>query len=421
MTAAVGPDGSAFDAVADLLSLESVPADRPTPDGTIRLGLVSGRSGPRFLVPTDHPAAAARSCLAYLGLRDLRTRATRGAVGLAFAARLGGAVARTSFVADAGPGSLLDALAGLLPPEPDGESGLAVAVGIGQRDEVWKPTLQVFRPDGTPAAFVKVGLGPVAHELVTTEAATLRAWGEAPDPRLVVPPLLADATWRGIRLAAVGPLPLDARRLPPGPIGAWAVRDLDGPFRWQEPTEADWWTTRRTANADHAAVDALLDRIEARWTSAAADLGPDERASAWARWHGDWVPWNLARCHRGLIAWDWEYSEPDAPVGLDEVHGAYQQARVAEGRSVADSLAIARAAAVALIRRGTSPASASDLRHAAGRTAPRPTTGPGTWLADAHVAMLVTRSAALERSLGRPPADQRELLAAAADAVGRSS
>ncbi len=117
-------------------------------------------------------------------------------------------------------------------------------------------------------------------------------------------------------------------------------------------------------------------------TSAA---GHDTADHAWARWHGDWVPWNLARCHLGLVAWDWEYSEPGAPVGLDEVHGAYQQARVAEGRSIAEALRAAH--------------------HGAG------------WVADAHIAMLITRSAELERLLGAPPADQAELLAAARAAV----
>ena len=52
-----------------------------------------------------------------------------------------------------------------------------------------------------------------------------------------------------------------------------------------------------------------------------------------------------------------------------------------------------------------------DAVHAAARTDDR-------WLADAHVAMLLTRSAELERLRGQPPADQPELLAAAATAIG---
>ncbi len=365
---------SSLDALTDLLDLRPARPD-DGPDRT-HLGVVAGRSGPRFLVPLDFPDASPEACLAYLGLRTARTRVSRGAVGLALRYGLDRLVVRDVLTADTGPDSLLALLDDLL-EDTDEEPGLAVGIGLSRIDEVWKPTLQVFRPDGTPAAFVKIGLGPVGDRLVATEAATLAAWRDHPDPRLVVPDLIADTTWNGLRLAVVAPLPTDSRRLPPGTVpSAWPVRELDGPEQRSVLADAGWWTERRSACADQAQVDALLDRIEARHGG----------EHAWARWHGDWVPWNLARCHLGLVAWDWEYSEPGAPVGLDEVHGAYQQAHVVEGRSIAESLAVAR-------------------------TADR-------WLADAHVAMLVTRSAELERLLGRPPADQPELLGAAADAIG---
>jgi hypothetical protein len=367
---------SSLRAVTDLLGLRP-PASGDDPRTTTRLGVIAGRSGPRFLVPTSFPDATAEACLAYLGLRDAKTRLTRGAVGWAIRAHAGRAVIRDELVADTGAGSLLAHLAEVL-HDPAEEPGLAVAVGLGSIDEVWKPTLQVFRPDGAPAAFVKIGLGPVADHLVETEAATLAVWGRAPDPRLVVPELIAETRWNGLRIAVVAPLPEDARRLPPGLPSAWAVRQLEPETR-ARLTEAAWWTGRRLACADQPEIDALLDRIGERH---AATKHP------WGRWHGDWVPWNLGRCHRGLVAWDWEYSEPGAPVGLDEVHGAYQQARVVEGRSIAEALAAARS------------------------------TTADPWLADAHVAVLVTRSAELERLAGRPPADQPELLAAATAALG---
>lgn len=370
MTTYVQP-ASSMDALTELLDLRPGGGSDRT-----RLGVVAGRSGPRFLVPLDFPDASPQACLAYLGLRKRTTQVTRGAVGLALKTGLDRLVVRDELTADAGPGSLIALLTDLL-SDPDEEPGLAVAVGLNRIDEVWKPTLQVFRPDGTPAAFVKIGLGPVGDRLVATEAATLAAWGEHPDPRLVVPDLIADTAWNGLRLAVVAPLPEDCRRLPPGAPSAWPVRDLDGPEHAGPLGSASWWIERRTACGDQPAVDELLDAIEQRH-------GRPDRS--WARWHGDWVPWNLARCHRGLVAWDWEYSEPGAPVGLDEVHGTYQQAHVAGGRPIAESLAIAH------------------REHG--------------WLADAHIAMLITRSAELERLLGAPPADQAELLAAARDAVG---
>lgn len=365
---------SSLQVVTDLLDLRPTGTPRPR---SIRLGAVPGRSGPRFLVPVAHRRAAAAACLAYNGLRPAKVQVSRGVIGLALAARLGRVVAGTELTADVGPDSLLGFLGELL-DEPD----VAPGIGLGRLDEVWKPTLQLFRPDGEPLAFVKIGLGPVAARLVTTEAEVLARWDDHPDPRLVVPHLLAATSWQGLPLAVVAPLPADARRLPPGPISAFPVRRLDGPEEVAGLADAPWWTGRRAAVADDARLDALLATIEARHATA-------ERT--WARWHGDWVPWNLGRCHRGLIAWDWEYSEPGAPVGLDEVHAAYQQVRVVAGGSVLDALAAARAAA------------------------------PSDWVADAHVAMLATRSAELGRLAGAAPHDQAELLAAAEAAIGTSS
>ena len=66
---------SSLAALTDLLDLQP---DGGGPDRA-RLGIV----GDRFLVPLDFPDASPQACLAYLGLRNRRTRVTRGAVGLA--------------------------------------------------------------------------------------------------------------------------------------------------------------------------------------------------------------------------------------------------------------------------------------------------------------------------------------------------
>jgi hypothetical protein len=399
---------TALEAVTALLGLRPAGAPGST-STTARFGVVAGRSGPRFLVPLDHPAAAPQACLAYLGLRDLRTRATRGAAGLALRAGVRRGVIAEVLEADAGPGSLLDELGRLL-EHPEHGRALAVAVGLGQHDEVWKPTLQVFRPDGEPAAFVKVGLGAVADQLVATEAATLALWGQEPDPRLVVPELLAEARWEGLRLAVVAPLPTDARRLPAQQVtDAWPVRELDGPLRTVAPADAPWWQARRAANAEHRRVDELLDRIEQRHRAPAS----------WGRWHGDWVPWNLARCHRGLVAWDWEYSRAGraggprrgprclpggtgrpGPIDLGRAHRsrpARAPRRLADCRppcSCSSALA-------------PPPTPTAPMRDAARRTS----APPSTWLADA-TSPCWSPQPELEHRLGRPPADGAELLAA---------
>ena len=364
------PPQTALDVVSDLLGLHQATSATP-PEA--RLGLVAGRRGPRFLVPLGWRPSAAASCLAYQGLRDTKTRLGRFAVGSALRLGADRAVLKATYAADTGPGSLLAHLREVL-----GRDDLAVAVGLGRMDELWRPTLQVFAPDGAPVAFVKIGRGPVVSQLVRVEGDTLLRWMDHPDPRLVVPGVLAESTWRDQPILAVAPLPVDATRLPTGSIGAGAVRTLDPPLPDAPIADAPWWADRAARFADDPEIGPILARIDAR------HAGP---ARAWARWHGDWVPWNLARCHRGLIAWDWEYSEPGAPVGLDETHFAYQVAHLAERRSVPEALRIARAAA------------------------------PSAWVADAHVAMLVTRAGDLAPLAGGPVTNHAEVLPAASAAI----
>lgn len=364
----------ALSVATELLGLAPARRAEGPPGG--RFGVVSFQGRPRFLLPLGWSDAARAACLAYLGLRDRGTRITRRAVAAGLATglleRSGGGRwgALDHCVGDLDADGLLVHLARELDQEQ-----VAVAVGLGVVDAVWKPTLHVFAPNGTPLAFVKVGRGPVAAELVGREAAALARWAAHPDPRIVVPDLLGATTWRGLPMVLVAPLPTDARRLP-GPVSPWPVRTLDDPLPDTALSDAPWWTSRVDAAeaAGDTTLEKLLQRIEDRH-------GCEDRA--WARWHGDWVPWNLARCRQGLVAWDWEYSEPGAPVGLDEVHGRYQSERVGRRRPVAEALDAARSVA------------------------------PSPWAADAHLAMLVTRDAELVRLGGDPSTDAHEIRVAA--------
>ena len=92
------------------------------------------------------------------------------------------------------------------------------------------------------------------------------------------------------------------------------------------------------------------------------------------------------------------------------MHGAYQQAHVVEGRTIAASLQVARRAAHRFV--GSPAPGSADGEPSDGTDA--------RWLADAHVAMLITRDAELERLAGEPPAARPELLAAARQVVTTS-
>ncbi|MCU1455549.1 MAG: hypothetical protein JWN46_3695 [Acidimicrobiales bacterium] len=366
--------------VTDLLGLR--PA-RPGDDPARTLGLVGSAAEPRYLVPLGWPAAATASCLAYLRLRPTRTQVQRGLVGRLVGGAGAGLVVRARFVADTGPGSLLARVAELI-----GEAPLAAGVGLGVADAVWKPTLQVFRPDGTPLAFVKIGWNEVTTALVRNEAAALDAVA-ASRSRLVVPSLLACSTWEGRTLTVVAPLPADVRRLPPGTNPSpLPVRDLDGPVEVRPVFTSTWWeeidATLTAADEDHAGRELrkACVQVRDRYGALEAPVG---------RWHGDWVPWNLARCSAGLAVWDWEYSEPQVPVGLDEAHAAFQRELVGAGRPPATAFAAAEAAA----RAGRDPAPA---------------------VADLH-ALAVAARLLRQVAAGAPPTPLRPVLTSAAAAV----
>ena len=87
-------------------------------------------------------------------------------------------------------------------------------------------------------------------------------------------------------------------------------------------------------------VDVAIDALEARDGDLTCEFGD---------WHGDWVPWNMAR-HRGtLLVWDWENHGTDAPIGFDLAHQAFQTALSTHGRPAA---ACAEAADAALRTHG---------------------------------------------------------------------
>ncbi len=371
MAAASDPPSGALGALAGLLGLRQVGRDGDATDEAADLGLVGQVQRPRFLLPLGHRAATTAACLAYVRLRPRTTQATRVAVAAAAGAGFAGRVTSARYAADRSPGSLLAHLGEVL-----GEPDLQVAIGVGNHDEVWKPTLQCFTPDGDPVAYVKVGLGPVGAHLVATERNALERWEDHDDPRLVVPGLRAATTWDGHPVICTEPMPLDVRRVPDGPIGAWPVRLLDPPLPDRPIGEAPWWTERVARHSTDADADVA---------EVLATIGACHRTGerAWARWHGDWVPWNMARSGRGLVVWDWEYSEPGAPVGLDEVHRAYQVTRVRDGSTVEVALAAARQAA------------------------------GDDWVADAHLAMLLTRGAWLRALSGTEANDHAAVVGAA--------
>ncbi|TNH31591.1 hypothetical protein FHG89_01570 [Micromonospora orduensis] len=306
-----------------------------------RYAVVPSVARARFLVPLGAPRAGAASLLAYNALRPPRVRALRavlgglarfGAVGLAPFPTM--SVSVPSGVA---PAELLltERLAAAL-----GGTPLLAACGVRPPDPNGKPTLQLFTADGRPRGYAKIGWNDATRALVTAEAAALRAVrataGVADHP--VPPGLLTETAWAGQVVAVIEPLPPDVRGVPvddPPRIAALlAVARRGGPAGTPRPLASSPFLNRLAAQADRAA-DAVP--AGARAVDAVAALGRrhGDTAVEFGHWHGDWVPWNLGRHAGRLVAWDWEHSAPDVPVGFDLAHDAFQRALVLRGEPAA--------------------------------------------------------------------------------------
>jgi hypothetical protein len=213
-----------------------------------------------------------------------------------------------------------------------------------------KPVLQVFSASGSPLGYVKVGWNGWSRNAVRQEFAALSARANR-QGGLGVPAVLGLSAWQGLDLLITAPLPSKVRRVraderQPGAGLLRAISELT-PSYVSTLADSPWWRRLRARIADGVAdpaaatrLAAVADRVERRYADASLTF---------ASWHGDLVPWNLAQLDDHLYAWDWESSEPDAPLGFDALHFHFQVAFVAGRRGVAEASAAAAGRARAAI------------------------------------------------------------------------
>ncbi len=326
-----------------------------------RYAVVPSVARSRFLLPLGSPRVTAAALLAYNRLRPTKVRVVRAALGVAARA---GVVARAPFPVltvalptglDPAEVLLADRLAALLGGEagqlPSGAVGLArpagafraamyAACGVRPPDPNHKPTLQLFDGAGTPRGYAKIGWNDATRALVTAEAAALRELagvaGVAGHPG--TPRLLAEITWAEQVVAVVEPLPERIRGVPadapPDVPTMLAVARRGRPPPEPRPLAGSPFLARLAAEAGWAAT---ADATGGRAVRAVAELARRHGGTTveFGHWHGDWVPWNLGRYAGGLVAWDWEHSRPDVPVGFDLAHDAFQRSVVLRGQPVA--------------------------------------------------------------------------------------
>jgi hypothetical protein len=335
----------------------SKPAVTWAPTGELPVGfepaeqfaVVHAGAGRSFTVSLASRRGTAAALTTYNALRPLRPRVARRLLGSGLRTGLAQPFLRTRIdvgtAAGATTGELPDALLGEHLSRIFGERRVVIAFGGGS-GPYRKPVLQVFGTDGTPLGYVKVGWNDWTRDAVRREAAALRACALSP-MRLGAPTLLDQSSWKGLDLVVTAPLPPGVRRLGrntriPETALLREIIQLSSPYVGELAT-SPWWVGLRkrieTGVADPGARSSLAqsaDRIEGSSGRVPLEFGT---------WHGDLVPWNMARLGTRLYAWDWESSSPEAPVGFDALHFHFQVAFVArrlpleeaEARAVRDA------------------------------------------------------------------------------------
>ncbi|SBT38337.1 hypothetical protein [Micromonospora auratinigra] len=321
-----------------VLTLDDPPAGHRV---VARYAVVPSVDRARFLLPLGAPRAMAAALLSYNALRPPKVRAVRAALG---ALARAGAVRRLPFptltVALPDGVAPADALITAQVTEALGGAPAYAALGVRPPDPNHKPTLQLFDADGTPRGYAKLGWNDATRALVAAEADALRqlpALAGVPDHPLA-PGLLAEVDVAQRRVAVVDPLPADIRGVPVGAPpeldALLAVARRGRPAAPARPLAGSSFLTRLAAEAARAAaVEPAGARAVAAVDALAARHGATELE--FGHWHGDWVPWNLGRHAGRLVAWDWEHSAPDVPVGFDLAHDAFQRSVVLAGDPVA--------------------------------------------------------------------------------------
>jgi hypothetical protein len=315
-----------------------LPAGYERVDQFAVLPAIAGRS---FMVSLASRSGAVSALTSYNALRTAPRRLVRDVFSVGLRTGLARPFIRDKVDVGVASGAPAQQVAGeLLTEHLRGQLGrgpVVLAFG-GGGGPYRKPVLQVFSMDGTPLGYVKVGWNDWTREAVRREAAALRGCAARP-MRLGVPQLLGHSVWRGLDLLITAPLPGAVRRLglsAPLPQ-ARLLREISqlSPAYVSELDGSPWWRSLRTRigqgvtdSTARTQLEQIADIIERRYGRAALEFGS---------WHGDFVPWNLARLGERVYAWDWESSSADTPVGFDALHYYLQVAFVARRRPLAEA------------------------------------------------------------------------------------
>lgn len=271
----------------------------------VPMTVVPNPRAPRLLVPLRPRRAAAEAVRRYTAQQGPRGRLA----GLALAAGIrAGVHARWRPVRSQAPRgeSISDHLAGVF--------GMPVVatLALTHKRPNRKPVLQVFDTAGRCLGFAKVGVGPLAAQLVDGEAAGIAAVARAGLPHVEVPALMHHGRWQDLPVLVTAPLPMRRAPRPDDEVLVAAMREVS---MLADGAMADYLTAIRGRAAALGARGeqwtAVLDDVVATRCTDTVPVGA---------WHGDFTEWNCARNGGRLMVWDWERFTAPAPQGFDRLH-----------------------------------------------------------------------------------------------------
>lgn len=281
-----------------------------------------------FLVPVGARAASRAAFGADLTTSSVRTRALGAVSSAGFGGPVGERLLRARLTVSMDPSVprsqwsrwlLIQHLADEL-----GARGLVGFLPVRRAIPNAKPTARLFDGEGRAVGYVKVGWSPATRVVVRNEAAALAAI-ENRLRLLQAPRLAAAGTWHGQDYAVAAPLP-------PG-VRPWTAEPSTTPELLLDIVRSGQTSRGPLAGSGFAQrVRAELEVAAAEQPEAAGVLVEwlarlERRTDPldFGRWHGDFIPGNLGQVDDRPVAWDWEFSDPDVPVGFDLVHWHFQR------------------------------------------------------------------------------------------------
>lgn len=243
-----------------------------------------------------------------------------------------------------------------------------VAPSVGRPDPHRTVGMHVLGPGGELVAFAKVAGGGLPAAQVRTEARALTRLAQVPSGQIDVPRVLHHGAWNGLTLLVTSPLDLSDSHRPTlrQPPSLTLVQQVarSGPVTVGPLRDSEYWLSTRRRLDEMGAGGHPDGRAVALELVSGLQQAAGGALLQFGAWHGDFLPWNLARRGDRLLVWDWEYWSSSAPVGFDLMHYFCGTLFSRNGMDAGLALEAAHGRAGPILLAAGFPAASVDLVHA---------------------------------------------------------